>query len=64
MRDSRDHLGYDRLKMSLVQNVQPNLYGVGASVITAATAAVAYATRVNPFWLFAAGGLLGLTGWL
>jgi hypothetical protein len=48
--------------MSLVQDVQPDLYGVGASVITAATAAVAYATRVNPLWLFAAGGVLGLTG--
>jgi chromate transporter len=35
-----------------------------AGLITAATAVVAYATRINPLWLFAAGGLLGLTGWL
>jgi chromate transporter len=35
-----------------------------AGVITAATAVVAFATRINPLWLFAAGGVLGLTGWL
>jgi chromate transporter len=35
-----------------------------AGLITAATAAVAFATRINPLWLFAAGGLLGLSGWL
>jgi len=35
-----------------------------AALITAATAAVAFATRVNPLWLFAAGGLLGFAGWL
>ena len=35
-----------------------------AGTITAATAVVAYATRINPLWLFAAGGVLGLTGWL
>ncbi len=35
-----------------------------AGLITATTAAVAFATRVNPLWLFAAGGVLGLTGWL
>ena len=28
------------------------------------TAVVAFATRINPLWLFAVGGLLGLTGWL
>jgi chromate transporter len=37
---------------------------VMAGLITAATAAVAFATRINPLWLFAAGGVLGLTGWL
>lgn len=35
-----------------------------AVALTAATAVVAYATRINPLWLFAAGGVLGLTGWL
>jgi chromate transporter len=35
-----------------------------AGLITAATAAVAFATRINPLWLFAAGGILGLSGWL
>ncbi|MBI4247578.1 MAG: chromate transporter, partial [Candidatus Rokubacteria bacterium] len=29
---------------------------------TAATAAVVVATRLNPLWLFAAAGLLGLAG--
>jgi len=37
---------------------------VVAGLITAATAVVAFATRINPLWLFAAGGVLGLTGWL
>jgi hypothetical protein len=37
---------------------------VVAGLITAATAAVAFATRINPLWLFAAGGVLGMTGWL
>lgn len=35
-----------------------------AAAVTAATAVVAFATRINPLWLFAAGGVLGLTGWL
>ena len=35
-----------------------------AVAVTAATAAVAFATRINPLWLFVAGGVLGLTGWL
>jgi chromate transporter len=35
-----------------------------AGLITAATAVVAFTTRINPLWLFAAGGVLGLTGWL
>ncbi len=30
--------------------------------ITAATAVVSYATRINPIWLFAVAGLLGLSG--
>jgi chromate transporter len=35
-----------------------------AGLVSAATAAVAFATRVNPLWLFVAGGVLGLVGWL
>ena len=35
-----------------------------AGLVTAATAVVAFATRINPLWLFAVGGALGLTGWL
>jgi chromate transporter len=35
-----------------------------AGLVTAATAAVAYSTRVNPLWMFAAAGVLGLSGWL
>jgi chromate transporter len=35
-----------------------------AGAITAATVVVAFATRINPLWIFAAGGLMGLTGWL
>ena len=33
-------------------------------LFTAVTAIVAFATRINPLWLFAAGGILGLSGWL
>jgi hypothetical protein len=29
-----------------------------------ATAALAYFTRLNPLWLFAAGGLIGLLGYI
>ena len=39
-------------------------HNVIAGALTAATAAIAFATRINPLWLFAAGGVLGLTGWL
>lgn len=35
-----------------------------AGAVTAVTAAVTFATRVNPLWLFVLAGLLGLTGWL
>jgi chromate transporter len=35
-----------------------------AFVITAVTAAIVLATRIHPLWLLAAGGLLGLTGWV
>jgi len=45
----------------LARTADHNIY---AGAITAVTAAVAFATRVNPLWIFVAGGLLGLTGWL
>ncbi len=35
-----------------------------AGVITAVAAAVTFATRLNPLWVFAAAGLVGLTGWV
>jgi chromate transporter len=35
-----------------------------AGLVTAATAAVAFFTRVNPLWIFVVAGLLGLSGWL
>jgi chromate transporter len=36
---------------------------VYAALITAATAAVAFFTRINPLWVFLAAGVLGLSGW-
>jgi chromate transporter len=39
-------------------------HNVIAGVLTAITAAIAFTTRINPLWLFAAGGLLGLSGLL
>ena len=35
-----------------------------AGAVTAATVLVASLTRINPLWLFAVGGILGLSGWL
>lgn len=35
-----------------------------AAAITAATAALAFFTRLNPLWMFLIAGALGLTGWL
>jgi len=35
-----------------------------AWVVTLATAAVAYFTRLNPLWLFLAAGLIGLLGYI
>ena len=35
-----------------------------AWAVTLATAALAYFTRLNPLWLFAAGGLIGLLGYI
>lgn len=37
---------------------------IAAGAVTAVTAAVTFATRINPLWLFLAAGALGLTGWL
>ena len=45
----------------LARTADNNVY---AGVLTAVTCFVAFATRVNPLWLFAAGGSLGLSGWL
>jgi chromate transporter len=45
----------------LARAADNNVY---AGAITAVTAAVAFATRLNPLWIFLAGGLLGLSGWL
>jgi chromate transporter len=39
-------------------------HSLGAAAVTAATAAIAIATRLNPLWLFATAGLLGLAGLL
>jgi chromate transporter len=39
-------------------------HNVYAALVTAATALIVFATRISPLWLFAAGGLLGLSGWL
>jgi chromate transporter len=33
-----------------------------AALITATAAALAFATRLNPFWMLAAGGILGFAG--
>jgi chromate transporter len=33
-----------------------------AGLVTVAAAAVAFATRLNPFWMLAAGGVLGFAG--
>ena len=45
----------------LARTADHNVY---AGLITAATAAVAYFTRVNPLWMFVVAGVLGLSGWL
>ncbi len=37
---------------------------IAAGLVTAATVVVAAFTRINPLWLFLAGGILGLSGWL
>jgi chromate transporter len=37
-------------------------HNIAAAVVTALTAVVAYMTRLNPLWLFAAGGIAGFAG--
>ena len=37
-------------------------HNVAAALVTVATAVVAYMTRLNPLWLFAAGGVIGFAG--
>ena len=43
----------------LARTADTNVY---AGLLTAVTAIVAFATRINPLWLFGAGGLMGLLG--
>ncbi len=45
----------------LARTADHNVY---ADAVTVVTAVVGFATRINPLWLFAVGGVLGLTGWL
>jgi len=45
----------------LARSADHNVY---AGIITAVTAVAAFATRINPLWIFLGGGILGLTGWL
>ena len=45
----------------LARSADNNVY---AGMVTAVTAIIAFATRINPLWIFAAGGILGLSGWL
>lgn len=45
----------------LARAADNNVY---AGALTAITAIIVFATRINPLWIFAAGGILGLSGWL
>jgi chromate transporter len=45
----------------LARAADKNIYAI---IVTALTVLVAALTRINPLWLFAAGGVLGLSGWL
>jgi chromate transporter len=45
----------------LARAADNNIY---AGAVTALTVLVAAFTRLNPLWLFAGGGALGLSGWL
>ena len=37
-------------------------HNIAAAAVTAVTAGVAYTTRLNPLWIFAAGGVAGFAG--
>jgi chromate transporter len=45
----------------LARTADHTIYG---GLITAGTAVVAFATRINPLWVFVLAGVLGLSGWL
>jgi chromate transporter len=45
----------------LARSADHNIY---AAAITAITAIIGSASRINPLWIFAVGGVLGLSGWL
>ena len=45
----------------LARSADHNIY---AAAITAITAIIGFASRINPLWIFAVGGVLGLSGWL
>ncbi|MEI9803471.1 MAG: chromate transporter [Pseudolabrys sp.] len=45
----------------LARTADNNVY---AALLTVVTIVVAFTTRINPLWLFAVGGALGLSGWL
>jgi chromate transporter len=45
----------------LARTADNNIYAVALTVVTAI---VGFATRLNPLWIFAAGAVLGLTGWV
>jgi chromate transporter len=47
--------------MVLARAADHNIYGIALTAITVVTT---FFTRVNPLWILAGGGLLGLTGWL
>lgn len=39
-------------------------HNVAAGLLTAVTAGVTFMTRLNPLWIFGAGALVGLAGWI
>ncbi|HXZ46915.1 MAG TPA: chromate transporter [Pseudolabrys sp.] len=45
----------------LARTADHTIYAV---IITATTALIGFATRINPLWIFAISGLLGISGWL
>lgn len=45
----------------LARAADHNVYG---ALITVATAAVGYFTKINPLWIFVLAGIAGVSGWL